>query len=67
MSNSDKNQEVATGFFIFTMLAIKVFLGVFMPIYAIIKDVQNDKIMWAIADFVLFVPVGTIRGLMYLF
>lgn len=38
-----------------------------MPIYAIIKDVQNDKIVWAVLDFVLFFPVGTIRGLMYLF
>lgn len=48
-------------------MAVQIFLGVIMPVYAIIKDVQNGKIMWAVADFILFVPVGTIRGLMYLF
>lgn len=67
MSNSNQNQEAVAGFFIFVTLAIKIFLGIMMPIYAIIKDVQNDKIMWAVADFILFVPVGTVRGLMYLF
>lgn len=37
-----------------------------MPIYAIFKDFQAGKIMWAGIDFMIF-PVGTIRGLIYLF
>lgn len=67
MSNSDKNQETAIGAYMFILMAIKIFLGGIMPIYAIIKDIQNGNTMWAIADFVLFFPVGTVRGLMYLF
>lgn len=67
MSNSDNNQELKAGFLIFTVLTIKIFLGVIMPIYAIIKDIQHGNTIWVIADFIFFVPVGTIRGLMYLF
>jgi|GEM_PF-3618399 len=67
MSDLNKTEEVAASFYIFIVVAVKIFLGVIMPIYAIIKDVQNGKIMWAVADFILCVPVGTIRGLMYLF
>lgn len=67
MSDLHKKEEIAVGACVFIMIAMKFFLGVIMPIYAIIKDVQNGKIMWAIADFILFFPVGTIRGLMYLF
>lgn len=67
MSDLNKKEEVAVGAYVFILMAVKIFLGVIMPIYAIVKDIQNGKIMWAIADFVLFFPVGTIRGLMYLF
>ncbi|WP_019520496.1 hypothetical protein [Faucicola boevrei] len=67
MSDLNKKENVAVSAYVFIIMAVKIFLGVIMPIYAIIKDVQNGKIMWAIADFILFVPVGTIRGLMYLF
>lgn len=67
MSDLNKKEQTAFGIYMFIMLTVKFFLGMIMPIYAIIKDVQNGKIMWAIADFILFIPVGTIRGLMYLF
>lgn len=45
-----------------------VYLFVFgiMPIYAIYKDIQAGKMVWAMVDFVAF-PLGGIRGLMYLF
>ncbi len=54
MSDLNKKEEVAVGAYVFILMAVKLFLGVIMPIYAIVKDVQNGKIMWAIADFVLF-------------
>ncbi|ELA08057.1 hypothetical protein MOMA_05836 [Moraxella macacae 0408225] len=60
-------KEAAFGVYVFIVVAVRIFLSAVMPIYAIVKDVQNDKIMWAVADFVLFFPIGTIRGLMYLF
>lgn len=37
-----------------------------LPIYAAIKDIQADKIFWAVVDIVTVIP-GVIRGLMYLF
>ncbi|OOR89953.1 hypothetical protein B0181_05965 [Moraxella caviae] len=71
MSNSNNAKDGLSSFvaviFTIALWGVQAFLGFLMPIYAIIKDVQNGKIMWAIADIVLFVPVGTVRGLMYLF
>lgn len=46
--------------------AVFMFLGIIMPIYATFKDYQAGEIMWASIDFIFF-PIGSIRGLMYLF
>ncbi|RRD90604.1 hypothetical protein [Conchiformibius steedae] len=46
--------------------AVYIFLGMVMPIYAVFKDYQAGKIIWASIDFIIF-PIGSIRGLMYLF
>lgn len=59
MPKSDKDQEnFLFSIYVFSVLSIKVFLGGVMPIYAMIKDFQNDKIIWAIFDFILFFSCG---------
>lgn len=39
---------------------------IILPIYAAVKDIQADKIFWAVIDVITVVP-GIIRGLMYFF
>lgn len=40
-------------------------IGFILCIYALIKDIQANKALWAILD-ILFFPIGVIRGIIYL-
>ncbi|TNG96186.1 hypothetical protein FHQ28_11375 [Pasteurellaceae bacterium USgator11] len=60
-----KIKEILICFLTLALHSFYIIIGIIFPIYAVFKDIQNDKVMWAIGDFILFFPVGTIRGLMY--
>lgn len=40
-------------------------VGIIMCIYACIKDIQVNKILWAILD-IIFFPIGFIRAIIHL-
>lgn len=64
--SSDSEKDVLASIGGMFVMFVYIFLGAIMPIYATFKDYQVGKIMWASIDFIFF-PVGTVRGLMYLF
>lgn len=40
-------------------------IGIIMCIYACVKDIQANNILWAILD-VIFFPIGFIRAIIHL-
>lgn len=50
---------------VFIGSSIFTFIGIILCIYACIKDVQKNNILWAILDIVFF-PVGVVRAFLHL-
>lgn len=62
-----KIREILIHFLTIALYFSYVILCIVFPVYAVVKDVENDEIIWAVVDLLLFIPIGAIRGLMYFF